>query len=75
MVQTTAVQAPLWWQQDAALVETDDEAEGSEKSAEEDDPALINSVSPAKVMDPSEVSEDDLVKISSTSASVNPDDF
>ncbi len=72
--QTTAIQVPLWWQQDAPLVESD-EPDGSGKSADEDDPALINSVSPAKVLDPSEVSEDDLVKLMASSQSVNSDDY
>lgn len=72
--QTTAVQVPLWWQQDAPLVESD-EADGAGKSAEEDDPALINSVSPTKVLDPSEVSEDDLVRLIAASSSDSPDDY
>lgn len=72
--QTTAVQVPLWWQQDAPLVEAD-EADESVKSAEDDDPALINSVSPTKVMDPSEVSEDDLERIMTAPSSVSSNDF
>ncbi len=44
------IQLPLWWQQDAPLVE-DDENTDSAKFVEDDDPALENSVSPTKVAD------------------------
>ena len=43
-------QLPLWWQQDSPLVEEDENAQEL-KSAEYDDPALENSVSPTKVID------------------------
>ena len=42
-------QLPLWWQQDAPLVEEDQNAESTKSIEEDDDPALENSVSPMKV--------------------------
>ena len=71
--QMTAVQVPLWWQQDAPLVESDDTDETG-KSAD-DDPELFNSVSPTKVLDPLEVSEDDLSAMIAESPADNKDEF
>ena len=69
----TAVQVPLWWQQDAPLVETEEDV--SDKSAEEDDSVYFNSVSPTKVMDPSEVSEEELPAVTAPSQPENPEEF
>lgn len=41
---------PSWWQEDAPLVETDT-TEAEEKTSEAETAALVNSVSPTKVMD------------------------
>ena len=49
--EVSPVQMPLWWQQDAPLVETDP-AEETEKAADTDDDAYFSSVSPTKVLDP-----------------------
>ena len=51
------VQMPLWWQQDAPLVETDP-SEETEKAADTDDDAYFSCVSPTKVLDPEKDPED-----------------
>lgn len=51
---TAAASQPLlWWQQDNPLVEAEDDE--ISKGSEADDPALLNSVSPTKVMDDPEI--------------------
>lgn len=50
----TAAQPLLWWQQDAPLTEEGDPAEAK---AIEDDPELINSASPTKLVDAEEIPE------------------
>ena len=72
--QTTAIQVPLWWQQDAPLVETE-ETDVSDKSPDDDDSVYINSVSPTKVMDPSEMTEDEAAVLVASAPAENKDDF
>ena len=47
-------QLPLWWQDDPPLVEPDD-GEWEDKSPDEDDPELLNSVSPTKLINAGEI--------------------
>lgn len=56
--QTTAVQMPLWWQQDAPLVEDDTPADAG-KSADDEKDEFFSSVSPTKVLDPESVADDE----------------
>ena len=49
------MQLPLWWQQDAPLVETENDSDFSKNAVYEDDPALETSASPTKVVDAAEI--------------------